>query len=47
MATEIILALIAAAVVLAVGSIWKNTKNGGCAGGCGGCTGCHHSDVKR
>ena len=38
----IVLSVLAAAVILAVRSIIKARKSGGCAG-CSGCSGCSHS----
>ena len=40
----IVIAVLAAAVVLAVRSLWKShNSGGGCNGDCGICRGCRHS----
>lgn len=39
----IVFAALAAAVALAIRSIWKSHKSGGhCSGDCSQCNGCHH-----
>ncbi len=46
MGTYLIGGLLALAVILAVRTIRKNIRSGGCAGGCSGCGGhnCHCHD---
>ncbi|MGN0624725.1 MAG: FeoB-associated Cys-rich membrane protein [Oscillospiraceae bacterium] len=49
MGTWIILGILAVAVVLALISVRKSVKGGGCPGGCSGCSGscqCHSDDGK-
>ena len=43
MGTAIVLVILAAVVALAVRSIWKRRKSGGCSCGCPGCNkkSCH------
>ena len=41
MGNIIVIAALAAAVWLAVRSLRKNKKKGGCSGNCGSCRGCH------
>lgn len=37
----IVIAVLAVAVALAVRSLWKSHKHGGCSGDCAHCKGCH------
>lgn len=42
MGTALVVLVLAAAVLLAVRSLWKRHKSGGgCNGDCGSCRGCH------
>lgn len=44
----IVIALLAAAVALAVRSLWKSHRNGGsCTGDCASCGGCCHGGQKK
>lgn len=36
-----VLAVLAAVVALAVRSLWKGRRSGGCTGDCAHCKGCH------
>ncbi len=37
----IVIAVLALAVALAVRSLWRSRRTGGCNGDCGNCRGCH------
>ncbi len=49
MGTWVVLGVLAVGVVMAVLSVRKSVKGGGCPGGCSGCSGsCHyHQDRKK
>lgn len=43
----IVIAVLAAVIGLAVRSLWRSRKTGGCSGDCASCGGCHSGKGKQ